>query len=93
LKEAKSILSISLAVGMLIYAVPRLEIGQGFTAPTIFGIVWLCMSLIIIAAHLHHILKVDEETARELANVKKFKRWRTQQFIQRKMGALQGRKQ
>lgn len=48
------------AVGMLLYALPRLHLGQGMDLPALFGIIWVGMALLIIAAHLRVVLKVDE---------------------------------
>lgn len=48
------------AVGMLLYALPRLTLGQGLSLPALFGIVWIGMALLIIAAHLRAVLRVDE---------------------------------
>lgn len=92
MKDAKSIVYLSLAIGMLIYAVPRLEIGQGFTLPTVFGIVWVCMALLIVAAHLHHILRVDEESSSRLATVKRATRWQMEQRLKGSIRHFQGRK-
>jgi hypothetical protein len=58
------------ALGMLIYAVPKLQVGEGFTLPTVFAIVWLCLALIVIASHLHEILRVDIEAPKELKQIK-----------------------
>ncbi|WJH34753.1 hypothetical protein MJA45_20410 [Paenibacillus aurantius] len=74
MKAFQSIGLLSLTLGMIIYAVPQLEIGQGWTLPTIFGVVWLSMALLMAAAHLHAILGVDEETAEELNRIRRMKR-------------------
>ncbi len=92
MKDMKSVIGLSLALGMVIYAVPRLEIGQGYALPAVFGIVWLALMLLIIAAHLHRLLGVDEETRREMAKVKKFQRWKLEQAIRAKVNNLQTRK-
>ncbi|NDI36305.1 hypothetical protein [Chengkuizengella sediminis] len=81
MKGIKPILSLSLAVGLLIYAIPKLEVGQGWTLPTIFAVVWIGMVLLIIAAHLHEVLGVDEETKKELRRVKQYQRWKREQLV------------
>ncbi|MEF3307592.1 MULTISPECIES: hypothetical protein [Paenibacillus] len=88
MKEWKSVIYMSLALGMLIYAVPRLDIGGGFTLPTVFGIVWIGFALMIVAAHLHRILGVDEETKHELARVRNHSRRRRQMWVDSKIRAL-----
>lgn len=80
-KGVKQILYVSLAAGMLVYAVPRLAIGGGFGIENIFGISWLCFALLIIAANLHEALGVDEEMRRELRKVKRMKRWQIEQKL------------
>lgn len=87
----KNIVYLSLSLGMLIYAVPRLEMGQGLTLPTIFAVVWLGMALLIVAAHLHAMLGVDDETRRELKNIQAYRRWRMARIIQDKAKMLHAR--
>lgn len=82
MNKGLQVISLGLAIGLLLYAVPRLEIGQGFSLPTLFAIVWLSMILLIIAAYLHHLLGVDEETRNELARIRSYKRWRNQQWLE-----------
>jgi len=81
-----------LALGMLFYAVPRLDLSAGLELPTIFGIGWVLFALTIIAAHLHEILGVEEETKREMAKVKHMKRWQLEQMLRGKRKLLQFRK-
>ncbi|WP_325176659.1 hypothetical protein [Paenibacillus alkalitolerans] len=83
MNATKNVIYMSAALGMLIYAVPRLYAGQGFTLPTIFSVTWIAFALIIIAAHLHSILRVDEETDAQLTRVKKFRRRQLAQAIER----------
>lgn len=87
----KNIIYLSLSLGMLIYAIPRLEVGQGMSLPTIFAIVWLCMALLIIAAHLHAMLGVDEATRKELQNIHAYRRWRSLKMIQDKAKMLRAK--
>jgi hypothetical protein len=56
----RSMFYLGCAAGMLVYALPRLELGQGPGVPALFGIVWVGMALLIIAAHLRVVLRVDE---------------------------------
>lgn len=92
MKGTKNMIYLALALAMLIYAVPQLEIGQGLTAPTIFSIAWICFALMIIAAHLHELLGVDEEQRRELAKIKRMKAWQLEQAVQGRRRMLQFRK-
>ncbi|GIP33693.1 hypothetical protein [Paenibacillus sp. J2TS4] len=92
MKGFKNVIYLSLALGMLMYAVPQLEIGGGWTLPTVFSIVWIGFALLIIGAQLHDILRVDEETRKELTAIKQMKRWKLQQRLQGKGKLLQMRK-
>jgi hypothetical protein len=84
-KTTKNIMYMSAALGMLIYAVPRLTIGGGWTLPTIFGVAWILFALAIVASHLHAILRVDEETDAQLVRVKKYRRRQLTQLIERRL--------
>ncbi|MCZ8513434.1 hypothetical protein O9H85_13540 [Paenibacillus filicis] len=79
MRGAKPVLFMALTLGMLIYAVPRLDIGQGWTAANVFGIGWIAFALLVVAAHLHELLGVEEETKRQLLKVKRLKRWQQEQ--------------
>lgn len=81
MKGWKSAAYISLALGMLGYAVPRLEIGGGYSPASIFAAVWICFALLIVGAHLHDILGVEEETRERLRQIKRLKRRQTEQKL------------
>jgi len=81
MKGLKYLVNLGLALGMLLYAVPRLQIGGGFSAETMFGAVWICFAILIIAANLHEILGVEEETRERLRQVKRMRRYQTEQKI------------
>jgi len=80
-RKKRTIVYFALAVGMLIYAVPRLSIGQGWTSETIFAVAWLSMSLLIIAAQLHELFGVDEKVEQDIKAIKRYKYWRLEQKI------------
>lgn len=84
-KTTKHILYMSAALGMLIYAVPRLSVGQGWTLPTVFSVAWILFALVIVASHLHAILRVDEEMDAQLDRVKKYRRRHLAQLIERRL--------
>lgn len=91
-KGWKNIVYMAVALGMLVYAVPRLNIGQGITLPTVVGSAWICFALLIIAAHLHEILGVEEEQRKELGRVKRMKKWQLEQMLGGKRKMLQFKK-
>lgn len=92
MRGLRNIIYLSMAIGLIIYAVPQLEMGQGLTLPTIFSIAWIGIILLIVAAHLHQLIGVDEEAKQELARIKAFKRWKVEQFLLRKSKGLSRRK-
>ncbi len=81
MRGIRNVVYILVAAGMLVYALPLLELGGGFTLPTVFGIVWICFALMIIAAHLHHLLGVDEAERERLAQIKRVRKWQMQQLF------------
>jgi len=83
---------LSLALGMMIYAVPKLDIGGGWTLPTVFGAIWICFALVIVAAHLHEILGVDEEQRREIKRIKQMRRWQLEQLLNGRTKLFQTKK-
>jgi len=73
LKKAKHVIYLLIALSMLVIALPRISIAGGMDWVNIFGIVWVLFSLLIIGAHLHFILGVDEEKKRALEAVRRAK--------------------
>lgn len=78
MKSWKNWLYMCAALGMLLYAVPRLSMGGGLTAESVFGVVWIGFALLVIAAHFHKLLGVDAETADRLRQVKRMRMYRAQ---------------
>jgi hypothetical protein len=76
---------LGVAMVMMIFAVPQLQMGQGWTLPTIFGVCWLFFALCIIAVHLHMLLRVDDETRSQLNRVRKQRRRLLIQEIERRL--------
>lgn len=80
-RKKRTVLYFVLAVGMLIYALPRLSIGQGWTEETIFSAAWIGMALLIIAALLYELFGVDEKAEEDLKAIRRYRYWRLQQKI------------
>lgn len=80
-RKKRTILYAALAVGMLVYAVPRLSIGQGWTVESVYSAVWLGMALLIIAAQLHELFGVDDKVEQDIKAIKRYKYWKLQQKI------------
>jgi hypothetical protein len=44
-------------------------------------VVWVLFALMIVAAHLHELIGVDEQKKQELSRVKKMKSWQLEQLL------------
>jgi hypothetical protein len=73
MKGLNSVFGLILAAGMLIYAVPQLQVGHGYSLETLFSVVWLGLALTVIASHLHGLLKVDQEVEMQVKSMKRAK--------------------
>ncbi|KAA8999710.1 hypothetical protein F4V43_15390 [Paenibacillus spiritus] len=74
--KIKHALSLTVALGMLLFAIPQLSVRQ--SGPVFaFGIAWAVFALMVIAAHLHFLIGVDAERAKRLEAVRRAKlsRW------------------
>ena len=92
LKGIKSVMYMGLALGMLFFAVPRLDLRSGLALPTVFGVVWVLFALMIVAAHLYELLGVDEGKKQEFSRVKKMKSWQLEQLLLGRRKLLQFKK-
>ncbi|CAH1200291.1 hypothetical protein AB4114_18615 [Paenibacillus sp. 2RAB27] len=92
LKGFKNVVYMSLAVGMLFYSIPQLNFREVGSLPMIFSVIWLVMALLIIAAHLHQILGVDEEKRKQQLRINRMKKWQMEQLVQGRRKLLQFRK-
>ncbi|MBY9080360.1 hypothetical protein KIH86_01865 [Paenibacillus sp. HN-1] len=76
-----------LALAMLLYELPRLRVDG--PAPVFwFGLIWAAYAFLVIAAHLHFIIGVDEEKSKQLEAVRKAKlaRWEEKLHKQGRVG-------
>ncbi len=92
MKGLKNLLFLSITLGMLIYAVPRLHVGEGWTLPSLFAVIWIGFALLIVAAHLHELLGVDEEERAELKRLEHYRIWHRHQLISKRMNESQSGK-
>ncbi len=83
MKETKYILYLGATIGLAVYAVPRLEVGQGWTLPTIFAIAWIAMALLLVSAHLYRVLRVDEETRKEFRRIQLYRRMQMEKTLRK----------
>ncbi len=73
LKKTKHVIYLLIALSMLVIALPRITFAGGLDWVNVFGIVWVLFSLLIVGAHLHFILGVDEDKKRALEAVRRAK--------------------
>lgn len=85
----RTVIGIVAIVGMMVYAVPRLGVAGGDAGAAAFAVCWLIFALLILAAHLHQWLGVDEEAAREMERIRRMKRWKREQWLAARSG-MQG---
>ncbi|WP_336784575.1 hypothetical protein [Paenibacillus sp. MMO-177] len=85
--KARHMIYLAVALAMLFYGVPKLDLTGPWNAVTIFGVVWTLFALLVIAAHLNALLWMNEQKKKELDRIKRVKRnaWerRLQQAVDR----------
>jgi hypothetical protein len=66
-----------LALAMLVYALPMVSFNSENVWISLFGVVWVLFAFLVIAAHWHVILGVDEEKKKALERIRhaKFEQW------------------
>ncbi|MNJ47574.1 hypothetical protein [Paenibacillus bouchesdurhonensis] len=75
-----------LSLGMLIYALPLISFDSGAGWMSLFGAVWAAFAFMVIGAHLHFLLGVNEEKQRALEAVRRAKLREWQSQLQMKIG-------
>lgn len=79
------------ALAMLVYALPRLELGGGWSAESVFGLAWTVLALLAAGANLWMLIGQSEEKRRELERIRRAK-WRMwQRGIERAGAVRRGR--
>lgn len=74
-------------LAMLAYAFPRLELGQPWTASTVFGAAWTAFALLVAAANAWALADWNERTKRRLEQVKRAKAISRQRLADRVLTA------
>jgi len=92
MKGTRGVISLSIILGMLIYAVPQLRIGEGFTLPTIFAVLWLAFALILVAAHLYDVIGVDEAGREHKRQIGRMRRWQVEEKLRGSRRTLTSKK-
>lgn len=78
--KAKHVLYLIVALGMLVYALPLISFQSGSGWVSLFGAVWAAFAFLVIGAHLHFILGVNEEKQKSLEQIRKakYQQWELQ---------------
>ncbi|GGG26527.1 hypothetical protein [Paenibacillus abyssi] len=91
--KSRHLLYLILALAMLIVAVTRFELEPGRTLSMVFGVVWMLFALLVIAANLHALIGVDEDTRKELDRVRRAKKLMWQRKLQQRENRSRSAKQ
>ncbi|MFS0727293.1 hypothetical protein [Paenibacillus sp. 1P07SE] len=87
-KKWRHVVYLALALGMLAIGLPELRFAAEWSAHVVFSYSWVLFVLLIIAANLYALLGIDEETARQLARVRRAKTLAWQRKLERHAGRL-----
>jgi hypothetical protein len=69
-KKSRHLLYLGLSVIMVVIAIPRISAGQGWSLETCFGLGWLTFAILVIAAQLHALIGLNEETEQRLRRIR-----------------------
>ncbi|MGN7358159.1 hypothetical protein ACTHPF_14985 [Paenibacillus sp. SAF-054] len=69
-KKFKHFLYLIVALAMLVYALPMISFSGGWSWTSAFGGAWALFAFLVIGAHLHYLLGVDEEKQKSLDRIK-----------------------
>ncbi|MEC0368886.1 hypothetical protein P9847_25585 [Paenibacillus chibensis] len=69
----KHFLYLIVALAMLVYALPLISFSGGWSLVSAFGAAWALFAFLVIGAHLHYLLGVDEEKQKSLDRIKAVK--------------------
>ncbi|MCA0755344.1 hypothetical protein KP806_09800 [Paenibacillus sp. N4] len=70
--KGRHVLYLLIALAMLAYGLPRLELNATWDATSVFGLVWTLLAFVIVTAHVNALL-MKEEKRKELARIKRAK--------------------
>lgn len=75
--KLKHFMYLIIALAMLVYALPMISFEPGAGWISAFGAVWALFAFLVIGAHLHFILGVNEEKQQKLEEVRraKYREW------------------
>ena len=88
--KGRHILYLLIALAMLAYALPRLELSPPWNLMSVFGLVWILFALIIITAHVNALVMNDAKR-KELARIKRAKALLWEQKLVQKAASRRAR--
>ncbi|MFD0620305.1 MULTISPECIES: hypothetical protein [Paenibacillus] len=80
-KVAKSVIYLGVALGMLLFAWPKLHLLLSWSAGTVFVYVWLLFAFLIILSQLHYLLLSSEQQEEKIQRLRRYRRLQWQQKL------------
>lgn len=81
----KSVMYLGIALGMLLFAWPKLNVLLSWSQGSLFVIAWLGLALLIIASQLHFLLIASEKQEAKIQRLRRYRRLQWQQKISQSM--------
>ena len=80
-KVTKSVIYLGVALGMLLFAWPKLHLLLSWSAGTAFVYVWLLFAFLIILSQLHYLLLSSEQQEEKIQRLRRYRRLQWQQKL------------
>ncbi|WP_314586932.1 hypothetical protein [Paenibacillus terrigena] len=84
-KIAKSVIYLGVALGMLLFAWPKLHLLLSWSAGTVFVYVWLLFAFLIILSQLHYLLLTSEQQEEKIQRLRRYRRLQWQQKLSKSL--------
>lgn len=92
IEKGRHLLYLIAALGMLFFAMMKLEQGGSGEGYRLFWYAWVAFSAVIIAANVNMLLFVSEEKRKELARIKHARAVLRERSLERLLGRREGKR-